>query len=458
MCLASVLLGMLSDRYGRRKPIIITLVLMVAVNSFMAFSVTLPTILIGRVLVGFLPTVVLLKTYMGEITDHTNQHQGFKVLGLSAAFSGITAPLVGGWFSNPTESWGLSGGFWATYPYLIPFFTCALMSIVANCVVYFWLPESQKWLQRSKTAEQEKQMQDLIALEGSDEAIAPTFIAKPTATEAILLKMFPPYIRTLRVAIGVGMYVLALFVDMVFDSFFAVFCQAQPENGGVGIGLEAVGTLLSVEGVFKLLWVYFVYAKIAERWGCRRILVICCITWGSVLLLMPFVSLAAAAGVSEFGIYCMLIILLAVRATIAVTIGLVAYVLIANCCDHSVLAQVYGWAATFTALFKSGGLLLAGAVWTYAIAGMLFWFVGLLSIATGIAAFWIPPEMDVPVAYAQQQMRGQMSGYKEVKQLPEFSNSGLKGRSQTGLGSRSRDVSNSGYDHYDHYDNYDSSL
>jgi len=103
----------------------------------------------GRFLIGLLVgTACIGKTYMGEITDKTNAHQGFAVLAITLGCAAMTAPMIGALLYDP-YNWEVEGEYfhtewWRMHPYWL---TCCLMGgIYFICILltFFFLPETRK--------------------------------------------------------------------------------------------------------------------------------------------------------------------------------------------------------------------------------------------------------------------------------------------------------------------------
>ncbi|ELU40837.1 member of major facilitator superfamily multidrug-resistance, DHA1 sub-family [Rhizoctonia solani AG-1 IA] len=136
--------GRLSDRVGRRPVVLLGLFgLAFSIVSF-GLSRTFIGLVISRALSGALnvglPTVpVLIKSIVAELTDSTNQAQGFALLSVTWYLGSTLGPLIGGSLSKPAERFpGVFGsrnhvwtklgikGFWSDYPYFLPCFVAAV--------------------------------------------------------------------------------------------------------------------------------------------------------------------------------------------------------------------------------------------------------------------------------------------------------------------------------------------
>lgn len=80
--------------------------------------------LLFRSLSGLLNgNVGVAKAYAREISDDTNCSKVFSLLGFSWGIGVMIGPMLGGFLSHPTRRAPqifVPGGFWDTYPYLLP--------------------------------------------------------------------------------------------------------------------------------------------------------------------------------------------------------------------------------------------------------------------------------------------------------------------------------------------------
>ncbi|KAJ1980382.1 hypothetical protein H4R33_005485 [Dimargaris cristalligena] len=141
-----MLWGFLSDRIGRR-PILLLGVMGTIVSSLMfGLSQSLAWAVVARVLWGALNgNSCTAKTIMAEITDETNQAQGFSLLPLCWNLGSIIGPMIGGLLANPVANYPSLFGdsvLLAQYPYLLPCLFCAALSACSWTMCFFFLEET----------------------------------------------------------------------------------------------------------------------------------------------------------------------------------------------------------------------------------------------------------------------------------------------------------------------------
>lgn len=127
--IASPILGSLSDRYGRRPILLISLLGSGVDYIFMAFAPTLSLLFIGRIISGLTgASATVASSYMADISDDKNRSSNFGMIGAAFGVGFILGPLLG----------GLAHGFNATAPFII----AAALNILNFMFGLFVLPES----------------------------------------------------------------------------------------------------------------------------------------------------------------------------------------------------------------------------------------------------------------------------------------------------------------------------
>ncbi|MBO9710271.1 MAG: TCR/Tet family MFS transporter [Caulobacter sp.] len=125
----SPILGLMSDRFGRR-PVILTSIFGLGVDFlFMAFAPSLWWLFVGRVLNGM--TAASFSTagaYVADVTKPEDRAKGFGMMGAAFGVGFTFGPAVGGWL-------------WHFSPHL-PFLVCAGLALCNWLYGFFVLPES----------------------------------------------------------------------------------------------------------------------------------------------------------------------------------------------------------------------------------------------------------------------------------------------------------------------------
>ena len=152
--------GALSDRYGRRRILLIGILGNSLAMIFMGLSTELWMLFVSRMLAGLLAsaTIPTANAIIADSTSDEERGRGMGMLGAAMGIGMVVGPGLSGWLVEQFEVWGLAGTFSpAVNSYLIernlfiPFFISAGFSILSMIVVYFSLPESLPQEKRTST-------------------------------------------------------------------------------------------------------------------------------------------------------------------------------------------------------------------------------------------------------------------------------------------------------------------
>lgn len=127
--IASPILGSLSDRFGRRPVLLVSLMGAVLDYILMAFAPNLSVLFIGRVIAGLTGASMTVATaYMADISDDNNRAANFGLIGAAFGFGFIVGPAI--------------GGFTGSLGHQYPFLAAAGLNLLNFIFGIFILPES----------------------------------------------------------------------------------------------------------------------------------------------------------------------------------------------------------------------------------------------------------------------------------------------------------------------------
>ncbi len=122
-------LGNLSDAFGRRPVLLLSLVVLGTNYLIMGFAETLTLLFIGRVISGIgAGTMSTCNAYIADTIPVEQRAQYFGLLGAAFGLGFIIGPVI--------------GGFLAEYGSRVPFFATGAMAFVSLLLGFFLLPES----------------------------------------------------------------------------------------------------------------------------------------------------------------------------------------------------------------------------------------------------------------------------------------------------------------------------
>jgi MFS transporter, DHA1 family, tetracycline resistance protein len=125
----SPLLGRLSDKYGRRPILFISLLGSAIGYLVIGLAGTLPLVFLGRIISGITgANISTAQAYIADVTTKENRAKGMGLFGAAFGLGFILGPAIAGVLSK--------------YGVHVPFFFAAILSLTSASAVYFLLPES----------------------------------------------------------------------------------------------------------------------------------------------------------------------------------------------------------------------------------------------------------------------------------------------------------------------------
>jgi len=123
------LIGSLSDRFGRRRVILLALFAFGLDYLILAFAPNLIWLFVGRVISGITgATITAANAYIADISTPENRAQNFGMVGAAFGLGFILGPALG----------GVLGSYWLRLPFVV----AAVVTLANALYGYFVLPES----------------------------------------------------------------------------------------------------------------------------------------------------------------------------------------------------------------------------------------------------------------------------------------------------------------------------
>lgn len=129
--IATPIIGRLSDKYGRRPLLLISLIGTALSFFMMAFAKNAAMLFIARALDGITAgNIPVAAAVISDTTEPKNRAKGFAVFGASFGFGFVFGPAIS----------ALSVGISQSFPFII----AGLISIIAVIMTFYFLPETNK--------------------------------------------------------------------------------------------------------------------------------------------------------------------------------------------------------------------------------------------------------------------------------------------------------------------------
>ena len=126
---ASPLLGELSDRWGRRPVLILSLIGTAVSFAMLAVAQSLAMLFAARIVDGLSGgNITTARAYIADVTEEENRAKAYGVLGAAFGLGFIVGPALGAAFSHIS--------------YTAPIWAAAAITLIATVLAWLWLPET----------------------------------------------------------------------------------------------------------------------------------------------------------------------------------------------------------------------------------------------------------------------------------------------------------------------------
>lgn len=324
--LGAPLLGRLSDRYGRKPVLLISLAGTFIGFLILGFASSLWMLFVSRILDGFTGgNISVAQAYITDVTDESDRAKGLGLLGAAFGLGFIIGPALGGILS--------------VYGYALPAFVAASLSMISILGVLFFLPES---LSAEKRAELEKQERQPFSLSNLWEAIN-----RPRVGPILNVRFF---------------YGLAF---AIFQTIFPLYALYR-----FNLDARSTGFVLAYVGILVVFVQGFLVGWMAARFNEYRL-----IFWATVVMGLTLFAWAIASSV---------IMLLVVLAPLAFAAGILN-TLLNSTLSKSVYPEEVGGTLGLSASLESLTRVISPTIGGYLLGSIGAWAPGL---AGGLIMVW----------------------------------------------------------------------
>jgi DHA1 family tetracycline resistance protein-like MFS transporter len=243
----SPILGGLSDKYGRRPVLFLSiigtgigfLVLGLATTTWMLFA--------GRILDGITGgNISTAQAYIADITTSENRAKGMGMIGAAFGLGFIFGPAIGGILSR----WGIQ----------VPFFFAASLCFLNSILLYFRLPET----------------------------ITPDHPAKHQAAGGRGVQQVIRSLKQPRLAVVLSIYFLFIVAFSIMTTSFSLYTMFR-----FGYDAQHTGYLFAYVGIIAVIIQGGLIGRLVKRFGEMPLVIVGAFCFAISLFAVPFVGPAA---------------------------------------------------------------------------------------------------------------------------------------------------------------------
>lgn len=233
---------MLSDRFGRRPILLLSLAGAVIDYLFMAMAPSLTLLFIGRAIAGITgASMAVTSAYIADVTPEDQRARRYGQLGACFGIGFIIGPVIG----------GLLGAYWVRAPFL----AAAAMNAI-NLLLTWWLVKESHQRQE----------------ETAHVSFNPLSNLRWAASFKALLPLM-------------GVYLILVLVGEIGGTIWVLYGEDKFSWDALTIGISLAGF-----GAFHALAQAFVAGPIAERWGERRAMLIGIVSDGTAYVVLALAT------------------------------------------------------------------------------------------------------------------------------------------------------------------------
>ncbi len=152
------LLGRMSDRFGRRPVLLLSIAGTVLGFVMLGFAGALWMLFLSRVIDGLTGgNITVAQAYIADITDEKNRAKGLGLIGAAFGLGFIIGPAFGGFLYTIGQGWEAAGDNRLLWEFALPALAAAALALINLVAVYFFLPESLDEKRRAELAKYPRQ-------------------------------------------------------------------------------------------------------------------------------------------------------------------------------------------------------------------------------------------------------------------------------------------------------------
>ena len=243
----SPVLGGLSDKYGRRPVLLLSIIGTGIGFLILGLAKTLVMLFVGRIIDGITGgNISTAYAYIADITTEENRAKGMGLIGAAFGLGFIFGPAIGGILSR----WGIH----------VPFIFAAVLCFANAMLLYFTLPET----------------------------VTPDHPAKNSAARGRSLRQVMLSLKQPRLAFVLVIYFLFIVAFSIMTTAFSLYTMFR-----FGYDAQHTGYLFAYVGLIAVIIQGGLIGRLVKRFGELPLVIVGALCFAISLFAVPFVGPAA---------------------------------------------------------------------------------------------------------------------------------------------------------------------
>ena len=332
-------LGRISDRYGRRPVLLLSIFGTFLSLLLLGLANTLLVLFISRILDGLTGgNISVAQAYITDVTDESNRAKGLGLIGAAFGLGFIIGPAMGGVLSSVGSNFTFESAI--HWQFALPAFVAAVLSFLNMIQVYFLLPESLTVERRVTLAQQPARA--IFSLSALNQAFR-----RPTVGPLLQVRFW---------------FGLA---SAMLQTIFPLYASVQ-----LGLGVSETAYILTYVGVLAVIVQGGLMGQLSKRFSDKTL-----IFSSSIILTL---------GLAGWAVVPSVIILLIVLLPIAYAIGVMNTV-VSSALTKAVNREEVGGILGISSSLESATRALSPSLGGWLIGALGAWAPGLLSSVLMVA-------------------------------------------------------------------------
>lgn len=279
--LVMIIWGRLSDKYGRKPILCVSLIGVAFATALFGFAQTIWQMIVFRSIAGiFAGTIVTIRTMITEHSTSKTQARAFSWFAFTGNLGIFIGPLLGGALADPAYQYRRAFGgirFFEHFPYALPTLVTGSVALISGVLSILFVEETlPAALQHNKKANADSEADPST----SNSSNGPT---SDNSTRAL--------IGSAGVIPVLYLYGHIMVLAFAYTAIVPVFWYEPVELGGLGFSSALISIFMGVTGASQAIWLLLIFPPLQKRIGTGGVLRACATAYPFFLASSPILNL-----------------------------------------------------------------------------------------------------------------------------------------------------------------------